>query len=445
MHRKPSRALHRKPSRMRLIYATLALIVPAVLASYVVTPPAQASISSLTGATFRDDNRNGTFDPGEVPLANQHLYVFNGAGGIAAQAVSDADGRYAVDGLAPGDYMVSYDPDLWWNMRTDLVPTTTGSLRPEQHVTVTDTGRADFGWRPIVRSKSVDSPIDTFTGPNGLRVESFNDVVPARAVYDSVMRGGVGDEAPFVTIRFDYRPDSYTAISYVGSPGSYQSFRAVCYDNWLTWLGQGDWGVSHEYGHAWSYFRNTVVRQEGNFASYLRARGLSGDPRVGSSYAWRAEELIAEDYRQLLGSSTARVPQQTNSELPPASAVPGLRDFLVTTFSTADAPAPEPGPAPTAALSVTAPTVNPAPVVKSAVVTSSVSGAALISIEIRDAKGSLVRSILSGASRPAGWFSATWDRKSTAGKRVRSGAYTVSVTASASGSTVTETTPFTVS
>ena len=201
MHRKPSRALHRKPSRMRLIYGTIALIVPAVLVGYVVSPPAQASTASLTGATFRDDNRNGTFDPGEVPLANQHLYVFNSAGALTAQTLSDASGAYAVTGLAADTYMVSYDPDLWWTMRADLVPTTTGSLRPEQHVTVTDTGRADFGWRPIVRSTSVDSPTDTFTGPNGLRVESFNDVVPARDVYDSVMRGTVGDEAPFVTIR----------------------------------------------------------------------------------------------------------------------------------------------------------------------------------------------------------------------------------------------------
>ena len=36
--------------------------------------------------------------------------------------------------------------------------------------------------------------------------------------------------------------------------------------------------MSHEYGHAWSLYYDTIVQQEGTLASYLKARGLDGDP-----------------------------------------------------------------------------------------------------------------------------------------------------------------------
>ena len=107
--------------------------------------------------------------------------------------------------------------------------------------------------------------------------------------------------------------------------------------------------------------------------TYLQARGLAGDSRVNSSYMWSTDEMIAEDYRQLLGSPNASAtPGQSNYQIPLANAVPGLRDFLLNTFTAAPAvsasPTPSPSASPTAAPTAsptaapaTSPTATPSP------------------------------------------------------------------------------------
>jgi hypothetical protein len=47
---------------------------------------------------------------------------------------------------------------------------------------------------------------------------------------------------------------------------------------------------------------------------------------------WDPKEMIAEDYRQLFGSANAQTGGQINTVLPLVKDVPGLRDFLSTTF-----------------------------------------------------------------------------------------------------------------
>jgi hypothetical protein len=91
--------------------------------------------------------------------------------------------------------------------------------------------------------------------------------------------------------------------------------------------------LSHEYGHAWTFQRATIVQQDQSLTAYLRARGLDGDPRVRSAYAWDPNEMIAEDYRQLLGPADGRDRPQMNTDIAPAATVPGLRDFLLGAFS----------------------------------------------------------------------------------------------------------------
>ena len=113
---------------------------------------------------------------------------------------------------------------------------------------------------------------------------------------------------------------------------------------WLAWLDHGESTLFHEYGHAWSLYHAHVTQQDTSFARYLAARGIAGDPRLDTSHAWDVRELIAEDYRQLFGTPGARAEAQENRDLPAAAAVPGLRDFLATTWTTAPAPAPTPTP-----------------------------------------------------------------------------------------------------
>jgi hypothetical protein len=433
-----------KPSVTQRVLLTALVAVSSWVGAAAI--PARAGSGTISGTVFQDPNRNGVRDAGEAAWEGHQLYLFDGAGAYRATTTSDSSGRYAFAPVADGDYTVSYASPSWWAIRDAWVPTT-GSIRPTRTVRSTGGATVDFGWRTIVRSTDVAAPLSTYTGPSGLRVESFDDVVGAREIHDAVVLGQVGAEASHVTIRFDFGPDSSTVAGWQGSPGSYSNYNAICYDNYVSWLDGGDQGVSHEYGHAWSLYYDTIVRQEGTLASYLNARGLGGDPRVNTSYAWGARELVAEDYRQLLGSPNGRLATQMNREIPPAADVPGLRDFLATTFTTSPAgdPAPPPPPEPVA-LTVSTPVVSPTPVVKSAAVSTTLSTTATVTFEIRDAGGALVRTLLSSAARSAGSVKVSWDRKDSAGRRVRTGTYVAEVRAvAADGRSARSSTAFQVS
>ena len=74
------------------------------------------------------------------------------------------------------------------------------------------TTTADFGWRPIVRSTDAAAPISTYTGPSGLRVSSYDDVVGAREIHDTLVAGArIGAEAPYTQIRFDLNANNGAA------------------------------------------------------------------------------------------------------------------------------------------------------------------------------------------------------------------------------------------
>ena len=83
--------------------------------------------------------------------------------------------------------------------------------------------------RPIVRSTDSSAPVTTYVGSNGLTVRSYDDVVPAKDVYDRLLSGSlVGTEAQFVTIRFDFVKAGFTSTSATQSNGGpYDGYRAV--------------------------------------------------------------------------------------------------------------------------------------------------------------------------------------------------------------------------
>jgi len=291
---------------------------------------------SIGGFAFQDPDRDGVFENGEPALASQRLYLFDGTGAYRATTTSDATGWYQFDGLSDAAYRVEYAPDSWWAIRLDLVPDTTPSIFPKQPVDLAGSATADFGWRPIVRSTDTAAPISTYTAPDGLRVESYDDVVSARDLADDLLGGSlVGPEAGSVTIRFDLSANSVTATSTTTLNGLVVGYHATSNVSYQSWLDDGDDTLFHEYGHAWSQYYADVVQQDPTFDSYLVARGLAGDPRVGTSYAWDVHELIAEDYRELFGSPNAAAAPQMNTDLPSAATVPGLRAFLAGAFEQA--------------------------------------------------------------------------------------------------------------
>ena len=523
----------RDPLALLIAVVMLLALAAAMLASLPARAAAATGTSTISGTFFQDTNRNGIQDAGEAPMANEGVELLDPTGQtLYSYTSTDANGHYAFSGLADGTYLVKMDPYDWSTIWHDWTPTTTGSLHPAITVTLSGSAVANFGWRQVVRSST---PFTSYTGPNGLSVASYDDVVAAKTVYDDLMSGSlVGPEASHISVLFDYsNAIDFTGMSVNGSAGSYNSYSASIQTDWISWLQGGDQTLFHEYGHAWSWYYAYMVQQDPTLTAYLKARGVYGDSRLDSTQAWNRNELIAEDYRQLFGTPNAQLKAQWNTDIPPAAAVPGLKSFLQTTFtqppssssaSTTSAPVDSTAPSvagtaavgstlncndgtwsgsPTYAVSwqrdgtniagataqsyvvasadaghvltcaVTATNsagstsarssnsllipvpaapslsglaMNPSPVRTSGTASVSLSAPANVTIWISDAKGNLVRTLLSSAAEQAGPVSVSWNRTNSSGTKVRTGTYTLSVSATdAYGHTVTANTTFATS
>jgi len=407
-----------------------------------IAPPVATAASSITGAAYQDLNRNGSREAGEPSFSAHRLDLFGGTGAFLATTVTDSAGGYQFAGLADGDYTVRYDAADWWSMRDDWVTTTTGSLYPEVSVHLGGSAIADFGWRRIVRSTDATGPISSYTGSNGLVVQSFDDAVDARTIYDALMQGSlIGNEASRVTIKFDIGSGTSTTSSVTQSNGTYSGYRAFVYMAYVMWLDTGDRALFHEYGHAWSQYYAYMVQQDPTYSGYLKARGLAGDSRLGSSYEWDVQEIFAEDYRQLFGTANAGSGGQINGDIPRPADVPGLRDYLAGAYR-------QPPPAtivPTVPFALSGLAVTPSPVKTAGTVSFSVSAPGSVTVRILNGKGALVRTLMSNAAQPAGALSAGWNRTDSAGRRVKRGTYSARVDAvDGTGRTATATTSFSV-
>lgn len=328
---RPLRARWHRPVALVFIMATMVGGLVDVAGS----ARAAEATSRITGLIFEDLDEDGVFDTGDTPWADHTLYLYDASGSYLASATSDASGAYRFDGLTDGDYRVEYASHAWWGIREDWVPTTTDSVRPSHTLTLTGDARADFGWRPIVTSTDVSAPVSEVVAANGLRVASYNDAVDAQTVLDALLTGHlIGDEAAHTTVRFGYSSSSSCSTGVAQYDGVYQDFNAACYVSYVSWLDGGDRTLFHEYGHAWGYYHAYEVQQDPTLASYLEARGLTGDDRLDTSHGWSRHEILAEDYRHLFGSANARPGGQLNRDIPLASEVPGLEEFLSTTFVT---------------------------------------------------------------------------------------------------------------
>jgi hypothetical protein len=436
-----TRRAHRA-GRTRL---ALFLAASVVLTLAIVHAPAGAAATGdISGVAFQDLDRDGVQDPGEAPYAGHQLYLFESpSSAYVGTTLTDAAGRYEFLGLRNGDYVVELEGSSWSTLRRDWAPTTTGSVLPRHLVHLSGAARADFGWRPIVRSTTIGAPVSAFAGPSGLRVESYDDVVTAREVHDVLVQGLVGVEATAVTVRFDIGGDTTSTAVSLDEAGRYERYGATVSVSYLGWLDGGPMKAVHEYGHAWSLYHAYVTQQDPTLAAYLAARGLVGDPRLGTSHAWAPRELIAEDYRQLLGAPSARAASQENTAIAPAAQVPGLLEFLRGTFTSAAPSTTGEEPAPST-LAVADLAVSPTPVRSAATVAWSATAPASVTVAVTNAKGATVRTLLRDAARPDGASSIGWDRTNDAGRRVGKGTYTVTVRAVSASGTVTVSRSFSV-
>jgi len=508
----------------RRIAAGLAVTALVVAGPFGATAARASGTSTISGTAFQDSNRNGVQDPGEIPFAGHVVYLFNGSGSsFIASATTDSNGHYSFGGLADGAYVVGYSSSTWDSLRDTWVPTTVGgSLHPQVNVSLSGSATVNFGWRQIIRSTTAGSPISSYVGANGLQVRSYDDAVTAQTVFNDVTSGSlIGPEAAHETIQFDLGTATSTGTSVAGSPGSYTGYSAISTISWDSYLDTQDGTLFHEYGVAWSLYYAYIVQQDPTLTGYLQARGLYGNSLVGSSQIWDPREMVAEDYRELFGTSTAQAMAQMNYQIPPANQVPGLATYLSTTFRQPPAvsvsiTSPATGSTVSGTITVSggaggAPnsvaisvdggafttasgtstwssalntmslangshtvtaratnangatassqvsirvandvtisglTVSPSPLKSSGSASFAISMPATVTVTITTAGGSVVKTLLTNASEPAGSVSAGWDRTNSSGKRVSSGTYVAKVVATdASGFTATSTVSFSV-
>lgn len=325
-----------KNQKLSLPLAAIIVLVVATLGIALTLFSHALGTSTISGNVWQDTNRNGVMDAGEAPMANQGIDLMDSTGQtLVGYTASDASGHYSFSGLADGAYLVKYDPGAWWAIYDNWVPDTTGSLLPQKTISLVGSATLNFGWRQIVHSTDLNAPINSYTGPNGLTVKSYNDAVPAMDVYNDIMQGSlITKETPLTTVLFGYDAYGRDVESIGGGPGNYSNYTSTIYMPYTSWLTGGDQILFHEYGHSWSLYYAYIVQQDPNLTAYLQARGIAGDPRLGTSHAWSPRELIAEDYRQLFGTPNAQALPQENTDLPPASQVPGLKEYLMGAFMT---------------------------------------------------------------------------------------------------------------
>jgi hypothetical protein len=288
-------------------------------------------------------------------------------------------------------------------------------------------------------------------------------------VYRMLLENGLDTTVgPTLAVRVQDLYPSQTVVSAQLVGGRYSNFRATMYLKGVTstFANTPDAVVGHEYGHAWTLYHLYMDRQL-DWSSYLAFRGLTGDPRLDLTYAWSKTEMIADDYRLVLGSALARAqqPWYINPDVAMPGDVPGFADFFRTVWASPSGPAPSATPAPTLAPTaaptaapaptpapVPTPTSAPAPTATAAPTPSpnaeallrelsaspelfrrstkvwfTLTASAVVTAFVLDASGAEVRSLVS-APYQAGTNAVSWDGRDAYGVRVDRGDYAVVVT-----------------
>jgi len=211
---------------------------------------------------------------------------------------------------------------------TSTTTTTTAAPTPTTTTTTATTTAA----APTIVSQLVT--------PEGATIQVYSDAVggwTAQKIYDLLAPNAyqLSLIGPALTIKVSaqWASSTTTSVNLVG--GVYTGYKANTYlqaNGTSAFSNQPDAIIAHEYGHAWSLY-HLYITQQGDWTSYLRARGLAGNTNLDTSYMWNRKEILAEDYRLLFGTTSAQNEMtQMNYLIPDARQVAGLKTFLSDTW-----------------------------------------------------------------------------------------------------------------
>lgn len=181
----------------------------------------------------------------------------------------------------------------------------------------------------------------TRTFPDGLTVtdEAVNDKFTIGKIRRWLLSAGLTPNiANRLHVYLQTRYASQATASIAGSGGTYTSFSGSIYlkVRQSSFASSPHSTICHEYGHIWAFWQLYMVNQ-GDWSRYLDFRGLTGNPKLDTSYAWDRDEIVAEDYRLTSGfdKAIAQRPTHLQSAIPHPKDVPGLGEFLRETWTSA--------------------------------------------------------------------------------------------------------------
>lgn len=160
---------------------------------------------------------------------------------------------------------------------------------------------------------------------------------------ESAAAGDFAKIAPCLTVKVQDSTSSQTSTSAGTVNGLYTSFHATVYlkgGAGSTYGTRPNQITAHEYGHAWTQYYHYLVHN-GSYADYLATRwsGPNGIPLIGqdsrldSTYNWSTNEMIADDYRLLFGTSVAQSQAgYINSDVVDSRNQPGLGNWFLSSW-----------------------------------------------------------------------------------------------------------------
>jgi hypothetical protein len=246
--------------------------------------------------------------------------------------------QVSVDG---GAYQVAQGTSSW-SYALDTTALSDGSHTLTARATDTS-GNVSTTSESVTVQNSTSLPsgvVDQMVTPEGVTIQIYSGVTgwTAQQVYDLLKPNAyqLSLVGPHYTIKVQTQYASSTTTSVSGDASSgfsnYQAITYLCAQAGSNFSLIPDEVVAHEYGHAWSLY-HLYMTENGNWNSYLQARGLLGDSRLDSNYMWNRSEILAEDYRLLFGTATAQNEMaQMNYQIPDARQVAGLKSFLASSW-----------------------------------------------------------------------------------------------------------------
>jgi len=263
--------------------------------------------------------------------------------GTASDNASLTKVEVQVDG---GSWTVASGTSSWsWSWATPTVANGTHSLTAR----ATDSaGNTSTATRSVTVSNQAQAP-SVWTSPEGVKIDIqttaggwTHEEIHALLTQNARDLSRIG---PGLTVVVQDKKPTLTAVAAGGVNDLYTSVSATIQldaRSTSSFSVRPDDILTHEFGHVWVNY-HVYLNWQGDWSAYLSKRWttsdgsvtLATDSRTGSSYVWTPDEIAADDYRLLFGS-TAAISQRNaslNQQIPDPRNQSGLRDWFLTTLA----------------------------------------------------------------------------------------------------------------